>query len=86
MAGIAAAFAAAQVAKIASMKPGGGGSLSVGGSGGGIALPAAPEPAKEEVKATRVVNVYVYGNVVSQDEFAREILPSITKAFDDGVR
>ena len=32
-----------------------------------------------------VVNITVQGNVVSQDEFARQIVPAIRKAQKDGV-
>ncbi len=64
---------------------GGGGSLSAGG-GGPLALPQAPEQAKQETAPTQVVNIHIYGNVVDHDEFAREIIPSITKAMEDGVQ
>ncbi|MDD5774359.1 MAG: hypothetical protein PHS64_00275 [Candidatus Omnitrophica bacterium] len=32
-----------------------------------------------------VINIAVYGNVVDHDKFARELVPSITKAIKDGV-
>ena len=47
---------------------------------------ALSEQAKQETAPTQVVNVHIYGNVVDHDEFAREIIPSITKAMEDGVK
>jgi hypothetical protein len=94
--GVAAAMAAiafgmAQVRAISSMKPGGGAvsasapSISTSGSGssGTIAL---PEQKEAEKSASPVVNVHVYGNIVDHDAFARELVPSITKAISDGVK
>lgn len=67
------------------MSSGGGGSIpSVGG--GGVSAPAAMAPIVEERPYQPIVNVYVYGSVVDHDAFAREIIPSIAKAVEDGVR
>lgn len=41
----------------------------------------APAPAQ----ISPVINIHIYGNVVDQDKFARELIPSITKAIEDGV-
>ncbi len=48
-------------------------------------LPSATA-APEITSAGPTVNVHIYGNVVDQDAFAREIVPYITKAVADGVR
>jgi hypothetical protein len=97
--GAAAAAAAilsgmARVRQIQSMQPGGGAGVSVSGGGAGMpSIPAAGTPTApnetgdaEQKKTTQVVNVHIYGNVVDHDQFARELVPSITKAMADGVR
>jgi len=33
-----------------------------------------------------VINLHIAGNVVDHDAFAREIIPSIQKAVEDGMR
>lgn len=77
-----------RVASIASQKFEGG---SASG-GGGVGMPslssaAAPSPQQAPAPASPpVVNIHVYGNVVDHDAFAREMIPSITKAMADGVR
>ena len=94
--GIAAAAAAiaagmANVQAISSQKfgGGGGGRLSVGGAGGFAGVASSPVvtqpavPAKSEPSNT--VSVTILGNVVDHDKFAREVIPSIQKAFADGV-
>jgi len=91
----AAAIAAgmARVRQISSMQPGGGTGASVSAGGAGMpSVPTAPSappvPSVEESKKepTQAVNIHIYGNVVDQDKFARELVPSITKAIADGVR
>jgi hypothetical protein len=88
----AIAFGMAQVRAIASMKPGGGvaGNASARIVSAGSASPGSPAtPAGkegEEKKASPVVNVHIYGNVVDHDAFARELVPSITKALGDNVQ
>ncbi|MFA6148665.1 MAG: hypothetical protein WC899_10705 [bacterium] len=91
----AAAIAAgmARVRQISSMQPGGGTGASVSAGGAGMpSVPTAPSappvPSMEESKKepTQAVNIHIYGNVVDQDKFARELVPSITKAIADGVR
>jgi hypothetical protein len=91
MAAAVIAAGMAQVAKIRSQTydgGGGGGGGSVSLSGGGMpsapALPAAPVEEKRVV--TPAVNIHVYGNIVDQDAFAREMVPAITKAISDGVQ
>jgi hypothetical protein len=84
----AIAFGMAQVSAISSMRPGGSSRSSAGISastavgGRSTAVPTG----STETKASTVVNVYVYGSVVDHDQFAREIVPSITKALGDGKR
>jgi hypothetical protein len=95
--GIAAAAVAigmglAQVAAIKAQEPGGGGGAPAGISGGGYAYanPTAPslQPTTNNVNNQRTteVNIHVYGSVVDYDKFAREIVPAITKAKNDGVQ
>jgi hypothetical protein len=87
----AIAFGMAQVRSIAAMRPGGGVTASVSlpstssgaGSTGSFTL---PEQKTEEKSVSPVVNVHIYGNVVDHDAFARELVPSITKAISDGVQ
>ncbi|MFA4871374.1 MAG: hypothetical protein WC623_24460 [Pedobacter sp.] len=46
-----------------------------------------PTPvAPAETARPVAVNVYVYGSLVDHDAFAREIIPSLQKAVNDGVR
>jgi hypothetical protein len=81
----------ANVATIASASPGGsaaGTSPSAPSAGGygyydsaGSSWTAEPSAAERPL----VVNITVQGNVVSQDEFARQIVPAIRKAQKDGV-
>ncbi len=47
-----------------------------------------PEEARwepEEDKMSRIININVYGSLVDHDAFAREIIPSLERAFDDGA-
>lgn len=95
--GIAAAAAAiaagmARVQAIQSAQPGGGMSVS-GGSGGVPALATtgsagAAKPA--ETVISPVVNIYLQGDGIfddsALDKFARQIGPSLTKAYADGIR
>jgi hypothetical protein len=83
----AALIAATAIGQLASggAGAGGGGSLSAG-RGVEIALPSTPAQAQPQAASSPVVNIHVYGNVVDHDEFAREIIPSITKAMEDGVK
>ncbi|MBT9165247.1 MAG: hypothetical protein DDT23_01262 [candidate division WS2 bacterium] len=49
--------------------------------------PKIPEREKErKTERPIVINTYIYGHVVDSDAFAREIIPSIQKAVNDGVR
>lgn len=80
-----AAAAAAAVGQMAAGRGGVGGGLS-GGGGYSYTSPTEPSWEKtEEVKQGQVINVHVYGNVVDHDEFARELIESISKAESDGV-
>ena len=81
----AALIAATAIGQMAS--GGGGTSVSIGSGGGsGIALPQSTASAQQEAVSSPIVNVHIYGNVVDHDTFVREIIPSITKAYADGVR
>lgn len=88
----AIAFGMAQVRAIASMRPGGGvaGTASARVVSAGSASPGSPatvaDKGEEEKKASPVINVHIYGNVVDHDAFARELVPSITKALGDNVQ
>ena len=65
--------------------------------GGGGAVPASDgyqygsntqsswQPTAAPAKAAPVINIIVYGNIVDQDAFAREMVPSLTKALEDNV-
>jgi len=89
---------AARVAMIAAQKPEGGGSMSGaggssfsgGGGGGGMAVPAAPTQAwGEEQKPSVVVQVHIYNSGymgADGDALARDLVPRIQKAMEDGVR
>jgi hypothetical protein len=97
--GAAAAAAAilsgmARVRQIQAMQPGGG-ALSTAVGGSTPAIPSAPTApsggatGKEGEQAKTFspsVNITILGNVVDHDKFARELVPSITKAIADGVR
>ena len=85
----AIAFGMAQVAAIASMKPGGGVSTAAApppSSGYAYAQPTEPRYEQPEAPRSMAINVHVYGNVVDHDAFARELVPALTKAVADGVR
>ncbi len=88
VAALVTAMGLARVAMIASLRPGA--AISAPGSAGGYkyAEPTLPKWEAQEKSPTRhqVVNVHIYGNVVDHDAFAREIIPSIQKAANDGVR
>jgi len=84
----------ARVSQIKSMQPGSG--AAGGGGGPSVSTPAIPSapsgstPAasQEDKKPTYspTVNVYIAGNVIDQDKFARELIPSITKAIADNAQ
>ncbi len=83
----------AQVAAINSQTFDGGGSLSGSVSGGAPSVPDIPFPEPAEVTVAPpdlsrqgvVYNIEVHGNVVSQDEFARELIEPLEQARLDGV-
>ena len=97
----AAAFAAigiaagmARVHQIATNQPGtssvsaGAGSGISAGEGGASAATettTTTTTAVTEPATSQVVNIYIQGNVVDQDKFAREVLPAIRKAMGDGA-
>jgi hypothetical protein len=87
----AIAFGMAQVRAIASMKPGGGAvgtasarAVSAGSASTGSTVNTG-DLDKVGQKTSPVINVHIYGNVVDHDAFARELVPAILKAQDDGV-
>lgn len=97
--GIAAAAAAiaagmARVRQISSMQPGGGAGASVSGGGAGMpSVPTAPSVStpvagegEKKPSYNPTVNIYIAGHVVDQDKFARELVPSITKAIADNAQ
>lgn len=47
--------------------------------------PEQPQWQPTETKQSKTINVYIYGNVVDHDAFAREIIPSLEKAVGDNV-
>ncbi len=71
------------------------GQASQGAASGGGAVPGGagyqyetPEEARwqpEEEKVSRTININVYGSIVDHDAFARELIPSLERAFDDGA-
>ena len=93
----AAAVGAANIAAIASMQVGSNGAAASAGaatSTGSVAsssassTPIGTETSQQETVQPRDVRVTfnIYGDVVDHDEFARKVIPSIQKAYDDGVR
>jgi len=40
----------------------------------------------EESRREQIINIHIYGSIVDHDAFAREIIPSIQKAVEDGVK
>jgi len=52
----------------------------------GEKLPVRIEDSHESPPVSPQINIYISGNVVDHDAFAREIIPSISKAVADGVR
>ncbi len=88
MAGIAATATGMYVASILSASPPTtNATAAVPSSAGGYSYvqPTVPQYEKTETKPSQVINVHIYGNVVDQDKFAREMLPSIRKAVSDGA-
>ncbi len=89
MAAVAVAAGMARVQAIASQQIGGGissvGESGSGGGYGGAQTEPSWQPAVAPAKAAPVVTIIVYGNIVDQDAFAREMVPSITKALEDGA-
>jgi len=91
-AGMAIAFGMARIAAIASQQPGAGGGTAATPSGGGGYSYSTPTTntweATEAKQSERpmVINLHIAGNVVDHDAFAREMLPSIQKAVEDGMR
>jgi len=89
---IAAAVGAMGLANVASIAStsfgGGGGPAPAGGTGGGTTTsPIITQPVSQEpIPTSREINIVIYGNVVDHDKFARELVPSITKAIGDGVQ
>ncbi|MBE7415079.1 MAG: hypothetical protein HS130_07595 [Deltaproteobacteria bacterium] len=94
--GVAAAAAAiaagmARVQAIKSQQPGSTASISAGGSAnpsyGGGSPNAYPVPQRlEPEKRPIAVQVHIYGNVLNNhDQLARDMIPSIQKALEDGV-
>lgn len=62
-----------------------GSSFESGGVGTSVDSSLLGATATAESPWSPSINIYVYGNIVDQDAFARELVPSITKAIADGV-
>lgn len=80
----ATAFGLSNIARISAMQPGGGG-------GGSASLPSAPNVSSAMASVSnfnnsnnKQVNITVLGHIVDQDKFARELIPSLEKAYGDG--
>lgn len=67
----------------------GGTSGSTTPAGYGAGSPASPvvttTTGSSNTSSSSVYNVYVYGNMVDHDKFARELIPALNKAVSDGV-
>jgi hypothetical protein len=91
-AGMAIAFGMARIAAIASQQPGGGATTAATPSGSGGYSYNTPTTNAWESTGTKqserpmIINLHIAGNVVDHDAFAREIIPSIQKAVEDGMR
>jgi len=82
--GLIAATGLGQIGAAASGKSSGG---SFSSGGGTYSQPTVTQPVNQEpIPTPREINIIVYGNVVDHDKFARELVPSITKAIGDGVQ
>jgi hypothetical protein len=92
MASISAASLAAAAAVNALVGPSSPRSASGAAGGGaeattaGLSATLPEKPVAEASQPSQVVNVHVYGNIVDHDAFARELVPAIQKATEDGVR
>jgi len=86
-AAIAAAVGAARVAQIATTDSGNAASSMSGVSAGGYTYtnPETPTWGKDKTESGRTVNIYVYGNVIDHQQFARDIVPYLDSAEADGV-
>jgi hypothetical protein len=84
-----AAMTAAALAAIASQSPTGATSTAFT-PGARVGIAAAEEKvATREAEAAQpggAINIYVYGNLVNHDEFAREVIPALMKAQMDGAK
>jgi len=82
--GATIALGIANISRIASMQVGSG--LS---GGGAVTVPSIPREnnTTNNTNNTRnqAVTINVFGNIVDQDQFAREMIPAIQKAYGDGV-
>jgi hypothetical protein len=82
-----ALIAAAGALRIGATMSGGGGEMGAI-SGGGYNPNSNVETTyarNQELKSPKVINVHIYGNVVDNDKFARELIESIRKAEEDNV-
>jgi len=91
MAAIAMAAGLARVAAIVSQNMGGSVSSVAGGTGSGevptTTVDEKPTTTTPEMTSRgQSINIYVEGNLVNHEAFAREILPALLKAQSDNVR
>lgn len=86
-AAIATIAGMARVAQIMSTNPGSSSSISSYGGGVGYAAesPVVAEDTQDKTIQNRNVNVYVYGNVVDHQKFARDLVQYLDEAESDGV-
>jgi hypothetical protein len=95
--GVIAAAAAimygkAQMDAVDKAEPGGASISSAGGGSAGYPSSAtAPSSVFDNTKAETtksppMINVHIYGDVVDHDQFARTLIPSLTKAMEDKVQ
>jgi hypothetical protein len=67
----------------------GGGAAAAGSAAGGASVPddiasIVNQPVVSDTKKATSVTINIHGNVVDHDAFAREVIPSLAKAINDG--
>jgi len=79
------ALGVANIARISSMQVGSG--LSGGASGSVPSIPSTGNSVTNNTntRRTQELTINVYGNIVDNDKFARELIPALQKAYGDGV-
>lgn len=92
MAAAVAAAGAVQIATIASANPSGAAGVAPSVATSGATSVTATTPLADnnqndqtQQQPAQAINIHVYGNIVDQDKFARELVPSLKKALNDGL-